>query len=80
MKKPKLIGGYQNTKLNKEDFAITPFLFVVCVNLVLISIKGIGICWGHHAVYIGIGFGIPDNYPRFKNLKIKNKKDENIRD
>jgi len=49
---------------------------------VLISIKGIGICWGHHSVYIGIGFGIPDNYPRFKNLKIKNKnkKDENIRD
>jgi len=29
MKKPKLIGGYQNTKLNKEDFAITPYLFGV---------------------------------------------------
>jgi len=25
----RLIGGYQNTKTNNEDFAITPYLFLV---------------------------------------------------
>jgi len=25
----KIVGGYQNTRLNNEDFAITPYLFGV---------------------------------------------------
>ena len=45
MRKPKIIGGYQNTKLNKEDFAITPYLFLVCATLEIVSVYGIGLCW-----------------------------------
>lgn len=65
----KLIGGFQNTKLNNEDFAITPFLFGVFVKGKIISIYGIGICWGYYAVYVGFGFGIPKSYPNFKISK-----------
>jgi hypothetical protein len=70
MRKPKIIGGYQNTKLNKEDFAITPYLFLVCATLEIVSVYGIGLCWGH---YIGFGFGIPKGYPKFTVLSLKNK-------
>jgi len=59
-----IVGGYQNTKNNNEDFAITPYLFSVYVNL-RIKIFGIGICWGFYSVYIGIGFNIPKGYPLF---------------
>jgi hypothetical protein len=73
MRKPKIIGGYQNTKLNKEDFAITPYLFGVWTTLEIVSVYGIGLCWGHHSVYIGFGFGIPKGYPTFKVLSLKDK-------
>lgn len=73
MKKPKIIGGYQNTRTNKEDFAITPYLFGVWSKFEIISVYGIGLCWGHHSVYIGFGFGIPKGYPRFKILTNKPK-------
>jgi hypothetical protein len=70
MKKPKIIGGYQNTKLNNEDFALTPFVFLVCPEkLKCLIIRGIGLCWGHHAVYIGVGFGIPKDFPCFRSKK-----------
>lgn len=73
MRKPKIIGGYQNTKLNKEDFAITPYLFGVWTTLEIVSVYGIGLCWGHHSAYIGFGFGIPKGYPTFKFLSLKDK-------
>jgi len=65
----RIIGGYQDTRTNNEDFAITPFLFGVWSNGVIVKIFGIGICWGFYSVYIGIGFGIPKKYPSFKVLK-----------
>jgi hypothetical protein len=71
MRTPKIIGGYQNTKLNKEDFAITPYLFGVWTKLEIVSVYGLGICWGHHSAYIGFGFGIPKDYPTFKILSLK---------
>lgn len=73
MRKPKIIGGYQNTKLNKEDFAITPYLFGIFVKLTNISVYGIGLCWGYYSIYIGLGFGIPNEYQGFKILKYKKK-------
>lgn len=73
MKKPRIIGGYQNTKLNNEDIALTPYLFGVCMNGMVIKIFGIGLCWLHHSVYIGIGFNAPKDYPSFKVLSLKDK-------
>jgi len=69
----RLIGGFQDTRLNNEDFAITPFLFRVCTKLEIVSVYGIGLCWGYYSFYIGFGFGIPKDYPTFKILKFKNK-------
>ena len=62
----RIIGGYQNTRTNKEDFALTPYLFSVWVTLEIIKVRGIGICWGYHSVYLGIGWNIPPNHPSFK--------------
>lgn len=71
----KIIAGFQDTRLNNEDFAITPFLFGVCTTLETISVYGIGICWGYYSVYIGLGFGIPKGFPTFKILNFKKEKE-----
>lgn len=65
----RILGGYQNTKINGEDFALTPYLFLVFTKLETVSVYGIGICWGFHSAYIGFGFGVPKNYKSFKTLK-----------
>jgi len=65
----KVIGGYQNTKINHEDFAITPYLFGVLSIGEIIRVYGLGICWGHGSAYLGIGFNIPCGYPTFKHHK-----------
>lgn len=62
----RIIGGYQNTKTNNEDFAITPYLFGVKMFGKEIKVIGFGICWGHASVYLGVGFGVPKDYPSFK--------------
>ena len=61
----RIIGGYQNTKANGEDIALTPYLFGVVVNGMVIKIYGIGICWLYHSVYIGVGFNLPKKYKSF---------------
>lgn len=61
----RLLSGYQNTKKNKEDFALTPYLCLIAVNGKVIKVYGIGVCWGYHSFYVGIGFGIPKNYKSF---------------
>jgi hypothetical protein len=63
----KIIGGYQNTKTNNEDFAITPYLFAVYYSGESIKVIGLGLCWGFSSVYIGTGFGIPKGYRNFYN-------------
>lgn len=65
----RIIGGYQDTKNNNEDIALTPYLFGVCVILPKIKCFGIGLCWLHQSLYVVIGFGLPKNYPSFKVLK-----------
>jgi len=65
----RIIGGYQDTRTNREDFALTPYLFGIWLNGMKIKVYGIGICWGHHSVYIWLGFNIPSNYPSFKVLR-----------
>lgn len=65
----KILSGFQDTRLNKEDFALTPYLFGVFVTEIKIKVYGIGICWGFYSFYIGIGFGIPKGYGGFRILK-----------
>lgn len=74
MRNLRILGGYQNTKDNKEDLAITPYLFLVSVNIKTtkkIRIYGIGICWIHYSFYIGIGINVPRIYPSFRNSSKK---------
>ena len=63
----RILGGFQDTRTNKEDFAITPCLFGIWITGG-IRVYGLGICWGFFAVYLGIGFGIPKSYPSFKKI------------
>jgi len=64
----KFISGYQNTKTNKEDLALTPYFFLVWLNGKKIKVYGLGLCWFYHSVYVGIGFNIPKEYPYFTNI------------
>lgn len=64
----RLIGGFQDTRTNKEDFALTPYLFGVWLNGEIIKVYGIGVCWGYYSVYLGLGWNIPKGYPSFKIL------------
>lgn len=63
----KPILSYQDTRWNNEDFALTPFLFLVKCNEV--RVYGVGICWGWFALSLCIVFNSPKNYPFFKILK-----------
>ena len=64
----RFIGGFQDTRTNGEDFAITPYLFAVWVTGKILKVRGIGLCWGYYSVYLGLGWNIPSNYPSFKIL------------
>lgn len=70
----RFLSGYMSTTLNNEDFALTPYIFIVSSNYKA-KIRGFGICWGYAAVYIGLGVNIPKAYPTFLNWNkiIKNK-------
>lgn len=48
------IGGFQDTRTNKEDFALTPYLFGVWATGKIIKVRGIGICWGYYSIYLGL--------------------------
>ena len=68
MNKYKIIGGYQDTRTNKEDFALTPYLFSVYFSGEIIKVIGIGFCWGYYSFYIGVGKNIPKQVKRFFKL------------
>ena len=53
------MGGLMDTRTNKEDFALTPFLFLVDFKGDVIRVVGLGVCWGHYSVYVGIGKNVP---------------------
>lgn len=57
---------YQNTKANGEDLALTPYLSLINYNGKTDKVFGIAICWFHEVIGIGLGFGIPKDYPTFK--------------
>lgn len=64
----RFIGGFQDTRTNKEDFALTPYLFGVWVTGEVIKVRGLGICWGYYSIFLGFGWNLPKNYPSFKVL------------
>ena len=67
----RIIGGYQDTRPNKEDIALTPYLFGVYVNGEILKVRGIGLCWLYYSVYIGFGLNIPKGASGFINLTKK---------
>lgn len=64
-------SGYQDTRTNNEDIALTPYLFGVYVNESSARIYGIGLCWIHSSIFVGIGINVPKQYPLFKNITRK---------
>jgi hypothetical protein len=65
---PEFTGGFQDTRTNKEDFAITPYLFFVKAAVGKVLILGIGVCWGYYAGYIGLIWNKPKGYLNFKRI------------
>ena len=55
-----------DTRTNKEDFALTPFLFGICTQNA--KILGLGVCWGWWSFHIGIAFNLPKQIKRFQHF------------
>jgi hypothetical protein len=62
----RIIGGFLDTRINNEDFALTPYLVSIIAKGEIIRVYGIGICWGYYSFYLGLGFNLPSNYPAFR--------------
>ena len=60
-----IVGGYQDTRDNGEDFALTPFLFSVVSRKSFFKIYGIGICWGWWCIHVGLMFRAPKELRSF---------------
>ena len=69
----RLISGYQDTRTNNEDFALTPYLFLVKSKGKIINAYGLGFCWGFYSVFIGLGINIPKSFPLFLNMSNQQK-------
>mgnify|MGYP003451452048 CR=1 FL=1 len=67
-KLPRFVAGFQDTRKSGEDIALTPYLFGVWSTNGARKIRGVGICWGFYAVYLGLAWGIPAHYPSLRIL------------
>lgn len=65
-----IIAAYQDTRSNKEDFAITPFLFMPIVKNKIIAL---GICWGYWSIAVSMGFNPPKGFKKFLVIKPEKK-------
>lgn len=63
--KCRIVGRFQDTRINNEHFAITPYFFGVWIIGETIKIRGLGICWGYYSVFLGIGWNLPKYYRSF---------------
>jgi hypothetical protein len=70
----RILFGYQDTRSNSEDFALTPYLFTVFVTGKVTRIYGIGICWAYSSFYLGFGFNVPKYYPTFTHIPREGKR------
>lgn len=55
LKELKIMYGVQNTKNNGENFALTPYLFLIIAKGKMIQVYGLGIRWGYYSIDIGVG-------------------------
>lgn len=49
--------GFQDTRVNNEDMALTPYLFLVKAKAEKTTCLGIGLCWIYYAAFIGVYWG-----------------------
>lgn len=68
----RILLAYQNTRTNKEDIALTPYLFGV-LHKGDIKIYGIGICWFYQSLALMIGFNVPKTFLTFRNFSTNSK-------
>jgi len=61
----RIILGYRNTKLDKEDLALTPYLFFVNAKKSNMKAVGLGICWIYSSMYFVITKNLPKTFPTF---------------
>lgn len=61
--KYKIFGGYQDTRDNDEDLAITPYLGFVHQKD---KTFGVSFTWLYWSLFVAIGKNLPKSYPKFK--------------
>lgn len=53
----RIVSGFSDIRNNKEDFVLTPFLFLVFLrNPKIIKVYGIGLCWFYWSFYVGVKY------------------------
>ena len=74
----RFIGGYQNLYSSKDDFALTPYLGLVCIvepnyNLnvkeLTTYVYGLSLTFGWYSCFLAFALNIPKKYPTFKIYK-----------
>ena len=71
----KIVIRSQNVKAT-EDFALTPFIFLVRLNGKVISVYGVGIQWGWLAISVDFVFNAPEGLKFYKHVIAKDKKND----
>lgn len=75
----RILFRYQDTRSNQEDFALTPYLFLVYVNQYKdIKLRGLGFCWGFVAFGFIIGVNVPKEVKTFKATKRPDESGEEV--
>lgn len=59
----KVFIALQDTRLNGEDLALTPFLFLVNSKGQKFKLIGLGLCWFHYAFAISFLFNSNNHLP-----------------
>ena len=67
-----LVGVYLDTRINEEDFAITPYLSVFYAKNKGVLVTGLGLTWGWWALGLGIGNNLPKGIKRFRTKTLRN--------
>ena len=60
--------GFMDTRTNKEDLALTPYLGLVYVES---KIYGLSITWIYFSIYFALAFNVPKNFPKIRIKKYK---------
>lgn len=70
----KPIIGYEDTRTNNEDLALTPYVsFVRALGKNKQQVYGLGLTWIHSSLFLGFGLNLPKDYPFFVKHTLKTK-------